>query len=424
MVGGHTKAGKRPPTIDPRPFTPLASGSTVSDSRHGHSSGAEQEVAIWSASRLHDWLKCTRMGWLSKGLKAEQEELQAEDLDPRTHGELLHLVHHDMLCGILGIAIGEEREFEGNGSVKSVAQSGTDENELMQTALESLDSRAPWLDRSDAVSTHRLRVLTGMDREDWNSWLADPRPIPPAGRVGTIVRAESKLGDAAPVSVEWSMTSHDEDGIEISLPLELTGGMELPPIRVRGYIDRVDLLPIDEEGNVWIDNGGDENVAPIRVHDSDWKPRRLVAIRDLKTSESKSAKDRRSDGLLDELQLALYARAWEVAHPGDLVVAAGISLFSHNTEHRLEMSPQYSASHSKLQVGTRTDFTTSLHRFPDDPPSPASDPFRAWLAQRLSVALRVAAQAASGNVHPTPSKGVCSYCPVSNVCEVKMESDY
>ncbi len=424
VVGGHTKAGKRTPTLDPRPFTPLASGSTVSDSRHGHSSGAEQEVAIWSASRLHDWLKCPRMGWLSKGLKAEQEELQAEDLDPRTHGELLHLVHHDMLCEILGIAIGEEREFEGNGSVKSVAQSGTDENELMQMALESLDSRAPWLDRSDAVSTHRLRVLTGMDREEWNSWLADPRPIPPAGRVGTIVRAESKLGDAAPVSVEWSMTSHDEDGIEISLPLELTGGKILPPIRVRGYIDRVDLLPIDEEGNAWVDNGGDENVAPIRVHDSDWKPRRLVAIRDLKTSESKSAKDRHSDGLLDELQLALYARAWEIAHPGDLVVAAGISLFSHNTEHRLEMSPQYSASHSKLQVGTRTDFTTSLHRFADEPPSPASDPFRAWLAQRLSVALGVAARAASGNVHPTPSKGVCRYCPVSNVCEVRMEDDF
>ena len=235
VVGGHTKAGKRTPTLDPRPFIPLASGSTVSDSRHGHSSGAEQEVAIWSASSLHDWLKCPRMGWLSRGLKVEQEELQAEDLDPRTHGELLHLVHHDMLCGILGFAIGEEREFEDNGSVKSVAQSGKDENELMQMALESLDSRAPWLDRSDAVSTHRLRVLTGMDREDWNSWLADPRPIPPAGRVGTIVRAESKLGDAAPVSVEWSMTSHDEDGIEISLPLELTGGKILPPIRAVSY---------------------------------------------------------------------------------------------------------------------------------------------------------------------------------------------
>ena len=424
VIGGHTPAGKRTPTIDPRPFSPAVSGSVVSDARHGHSLGAEQEVEIWSASRLHDWLKCPRMGWLSKGLKAEQEELQAEDLDPRTHGDLLHLVHHDMLCEILGFAIGEEREFEGNGAIRSVAQSGTNENEVMQMALEALDSRAPWLDRTDAVSTHRLRVLTGMDRDDWNSWLADPRPVPPAGRVGTIVRAESKLGDAAPVSLEWSMTNHDEDGVEVSLPKEMAGGEELPPIRVRGYIDRVDLLPFDEGGNVWIDTEGDESIAPIRVHNSGWKPRRLVAIRDLKTSDSRAAKDRHSDGLLDELQLALYARAWEIAHPGDLVAATGISLFGHNTEHRLEISSWYSVSHSELDVGTRTDFTASLHRFADEGPSPASDHLRAWLAQRLSVALGVAAGAASGNVHPTPSKGVCRYCSVSSSCQVRVEDDY
>jgi len=425
LVGGYTQGGKRTPTIDPRPFSPAASSSMVSDSRHGHSPGAEQDVAIWSASRLHEWLQCPRRGWLSRGLKAEQEELQAEDLDPRTHGELLHLVHHDMLCEILDLDIGDEREFGGNGSIRSIAQSGTDENELMRIALESLDSRAPWLDRTDAVSTHRLRLLTGMDRGAWNSWLADPRPIPPAGRVGTIVRAESRLGDAAPVCLEWSMTSHDEEGIEVSLPAELTcGGTELPTIRVRGYVDRVDILPMDEEGLVWMDADGNETVAPIRVHESGWKPRRLVAIRDLKTSESKSAKDRHSGGLLDELQLALYARAWEIAHPGDLVVAAGISLFSHNTEHMLEMSTWYSGSHAELQVGTRTDVTASLHRFADEGPSPGSDHFRAWLAQRLSVALGVAAGAASGSVHPTPSKGVCRYCPVSNTCEVRMEADY
>ena len=149
-----------------------------------------------------------------------------------------------------------------------------------------------------------------------------------------------------------------------------------------------------------------------------------MAIRDLKTSESKAAKDRHHDGLLDELQLALYARAWEIAHPGDLVVAAGISLFSHHTEHMLEMSTQYSTSHENLQLGTRTDITTSLHRFPDESPSPHSDHFRAWLAQRLAVALRVAAGATAGKVHPTPSPGVCGYCPVRNVCEVRMEAGF
>tara|TARA_B100000953_G_scaffold235447_1_gene196825 strand:+ start:181 stop:1275 length:1095 start_codon:yes stop_codon:yes gene_type:complete len=364
------------------------------------------------------------MGWLSNGLRAEEDELQAEDLDPRIHGELLHNVHHDLICQTLGFDIGTERAFGADGSVSSVARSGRSENELMRIALESLDSRAPWLDRTDAVSTHRLMILTGMNREEWNRWLAEPGPVPPSGRVGTIVRAESAVRHAAPVCLEWSIADFDEEGIELSIPTELTGGEEIPSIRLRGYIDRVDILPMDEIANEWLDQDGDESIAPLRVHGSGWRPRRLVAIRDLKTSESKAAKNRHSDGLLDELQLALYARAWEIAHPGDLVVAAGISLFSHHTEHMLELSSEYSASHDNLLLGTRTDITTSLHRFCDEPPSPRSDHFRAWLAQRLAVALRVAAGAAAGRVHATPSPGVCGYCPARNVCEVRMEAGF
>ena len=424
VVGGFVAGGKRTPTIDPRPFAPPATGTDVSDSRHGHSVGAEQDVPIWSPSRLHYWLKCPRMGWLSNGLRAEEDELQAEDLDPRTHGELLHNVHHDLICQTLGFEIGIERSFGEGSSVSSVAQSGRSEDELMRIALESLDSRAPWLDRTDAVSTHRLMILTGMSRDEWNRWLTNPRPVPPSGRVGTIVRAESTVRHASPVCLEWSVADFDEKGIEISIPKDISGGEKLPPIRVRGYIDRVDILPMDESTKEWLDPEGDESVAPLRVHGSGWRPRRLVAIRDLKTSESKAAKIRHSDGLLDELQLALYARAWEIAHPGDLVVAAGISLFSHHTEHMLELSSQYSAAHRDLLLGTRTDITTSLHRFPDEPASPHSDHFRAWLTQRLAVALRVAAGAAAGRVHPIPSQGVCGYCPVRNACEVRMEAGF
>ena len=424
VVGGFVAGGKRTPTIDPRPFAPPATGTDVSDLRHGHSVGAEQDVPIWSPSRLHYWLKCPRMGWLSNGLRAEEDELQAEDLDPRTHGELLHNVHHDLICQTLGFEIGIERSFGEGSSVSSVAQSGRSEDELMRIALESLDSRAPWLDRTDAVSTHRLMILTGMSRDEWNRWLTNPRPVPPSGRVGTIVRAESTVRHASPVCLEWSVADFDEKGIEISIPKDISGGEKLPPIRVRGYIDRVDILPMDESTKVWLDPEGDESVAPLRVHGSGWRPRRLVAIRDLKTSESKAAKIRHSDGLLDELQLALYARAWEIAHPGDLVVAAGISLFSHHTEHMLELSSQYSAAHRDLLLGTRTDITTSLHRFPDEPASPHSDHFRAWLTQRLAVALRVAAGAAAGRVHPIPTPGVCGYCPVRNACEVRMEAGF
>ena len=120
VVGGITQEGKRTPTIDPRPFTPIFTGVSVTDTRHGHSSGAEQNVTIWSASRLHDWLKCPRSGWLNRGLRAQEEELQSEDLDARTHGNLLHFVHHDILCHILDMKIGEE--FDSNNKVVSIEE--------------------------------------------------------------------------------------------------------------------------------------------------------------------------------------------------------------------------------------------------------------------------------------------------------------
>ena len=79
-------------------------------------------------------------------------------------------------------------------------------------------------------------------------------------------------------------------------------------------------------------------MAPIRISSrKDWKPRRRVIIRDLKTSEL-SPEDRHKKGLLEELQLAIYARSWEECHPGDLVVGAGISTIGHLTSHFLETS--------------------------------------------------------------------------------------
>ena len=120
--------------------------------------------------------------------------------------------------------------------------------------------------------------------------------------------------------------------------------------------------------------------------------------------------------------MALYARAWEIAHPGDLVVAAGISLFSHETEHMVEVSSSHLIDQSR--IGTRTEITAPLFRFIDEPPSPESDHFRAWLTHRLTVALRAAQGASEGRVHPTPSEGVCAFCSVSDVCDVRMEGRF
>jgi len=241
-----------------------------------------------------------------------------------------------------------------------------------------------------------------------------------------MIRSEMQLSDSMPIALEWEISNGSEKGSEISLNQNETSPnqIEFPSIMINGKIDRVDIIPFDKEGNEWIDDDGSSEIAPLRLFETnDWKPRRRVIIRDLKTSEKKPS-DRNRDGLLNELQLAIYSRAWEINHPGDLVVGAGISTIGHSTEHLVEPSANHRSELESLSVGTTTSLTSRLHRFPDESTDPKSDPFRAWMAQRLSVALGVAHGAVEGRVHPTPSKSACRYCPVSSICAVKMEDDY
>ena len=423
VVGGSNRE-----TIDPRPLLPQATESTPYDSRHGHLSGAEQSVEIWSASRLKEWLTCPRRGWLNRGLSAEEEERQREDFDSRAQGNLLHEVHHRLLERILGIEQGVERtieDIENSGLPLNIVQSGLRESELHSIALDELSRLAPWLERTDAVASSRLRMLTGFTRTEWLDWLKDGSPEVPAGRIGRMVCAEIAIAGTIPIATEWEALSFDESGVELSLPSELSSRAqeELTPIRLRGQIDRVDLLPFDEQKGLLVDESGSNSVAPIRLEGADWKPRRQIIIRDIKTSEGEPLK-RHKAGLLEELQLALYARAWEVAHPGDLVVAAGISVIGHNTDHFLEVSKHLSRTSNDEGIGDTThQQSPSRYRFPSEGIEPTSDPFRAWLAQRLSTALATAAGARAGRVHPTPGKDACKYCAVKSVCNVSHEEE-
>ena len=420
-VIGAILDGRKTTSIDPRPLSPTPTGNLVSDSRHGHSAKSKQKISVWSPTRLQAWLKCPRMGWQSKELRTDREELQGDDLDNRTYGDLLHNVHHDIIAYTLDFKISTERNIKDDLGHINLSRSGLDSAEIMKIALEALDSRAPWLERTDAVSTQRLRSLTGMNKGEWSSWLADPRPIPPAGRIGQIVLAELELSDSVPVSIEWMIRNQDSGSVEISLPPELSGGIEYDPIKVKGWIDRVDLLPHNLKTDKWEDKDGDNTVAPIRILGSGWRPKRIVAIRDLKTSETTTPRNRHYDGLLEELQLAIYARAWELTHPGDLVLGAGISVIGHNSQHFIEVSSEYSKCNAEKKIGTVTNITSESHRFPDENGKIQSDNFRAWLAQRLSVALKVSSNAAHGRVHPTPSARTCGYCPVRETCNVRME---
>jgi len=417
--------GPRMASIDPRPLRPEETGSIPFDSRHGHTNGAGQTVPIWSASRLKQWLSCPRKGWLTRGLYAKEEERQREDLDARVQGNLLHKVHHQLIEQILGIEENRERtieEIQTSNLPLNIANASQKDSELQSIALSILADLAPWLDRTDAVSNTRLRMLTGFTRNEWFDWLSEESPTPLAGRIGRMIAEERTLSGAIPIAIEWEALSFDEDGIEISLPEEISshGHGELPSLRLRGEIDRVDLVPFDSEMTIFEDQNGSQTVAPIRLDGEDWRPRRQIIIRDIKTSEGKPIKRHRL-GLLEELQLALYARAWEIAHPGDLVIAAGISVIGHNTDHFLEVSDLINEDSSSLELGDRSHPQTSrMHRFPDEEPEQATDSFRAWLAQRLTTALATAEGAANGRVHPTPSKGACKFCPVTSVCDVRV----
>jgi hypothetical protein len=94
------------------------------------------DVPVWSPTRLQTWLRCPRSGWLSRELDAGREELQGEDIDNRTYGELLHNVHHDIIANILDFPTSEERTFDGESGYSSVGTSGLNPNEMMKIALE------------------------------------------------------------------------------------------------------------------------------------------------------------------------------------------------------------------------------------------------------------------------------------------------
>ena len=102
-----------------------------------------------------------------------------------------------------------------------------------------------------------------------------------------MIEAELLLENVIPIALEWDLSQDNSNGVEISLPKHITlpKGNTLPSIWLRGMIDRVDLAPFDSEKNIWINKEGSKDIAPLEIYNSEWKPRRLVIIRDLKTTE-------------------------------------------------------------------------------------------------------------------------------------------
>ena len=118
--------------------------------------------------------------------------------------------------------------------------------------------------------------------------------------------------------------------------------------------------------------------------------------------------------LFEEIQLAIYARAWERAHPGDRVVGVGVMEVGETSTHYVELDPEIVPYLEGLTLGERTGVVSQQFRFVSDE-SYESNGFRAWMYQRLQTARRAIDVAGSGQVHPVPGAG-CTFCEVRAVC--------
>ena len=292
----------------------------------------------------------------------------------------------------------------------------------MAIALRYALDMAPWLGRSDAVASHRRRSLLGLSHQQLESWLDSekPGPITLGGRLGAMLRREIELTGAGLVAMEWDLVGTANSRASIVVPPSPEDEDEENgwTFELSGRIDRIDVLP-QAEG--WLRKAGFREPMPLDLDFDDDDPSlRHIIIREVKSIEGPGPNEngkRHQKAILQEVQLALYARAWELANPGDRVVAVGVSEIGEDTSHWLEIDESVLDSVDSTIADEVTQLGAQLHRRRGESPSqPRSVPFRAWLRHRLEISGRSIEAAESGLVHPTPSHQVCGYCPVSMAC--------
>ena len=411
IIGRRHNVNNSTPSIDPRPLESKPLGVKLLDIRSGHLNQFKLKGRkIWSASKLNKWIQCPRKGWLESELYLSKDESMNEDLDIRIRGITLHDSFAELICSQLGFEVGEERS---DFTVKNILDDSFELNRLMAEFIKILSQKTPWIWRSDAMAVHRRRDFIGMTLSEFEDWIGDEMPpINPKGRIGQLLLSELNLKDSINVAFEWDLCQ--------SVPTIISNpDNSSENLRLRGWIDRVDLVPF-EDGNL-INEEGNNSVAPFLL--DDWMPRRLIIIRDTKSVEGPSENrlgEKHKKAIFEESQLALYARAWELAHPGDLVIGVGISEVGDLTTNSLEIDPQYSKYLSSLEIGKLTEFTHDMYRFPEEKLPATSNPFRAWMYWKINVALKASNFAKEGNVHPTPGTH-CEFCSVRRICGLGLE---
>jgi len=413
---GFKKNGRsRGPSIDPRPLPPPNYGSENMESILTTQT-RDETAKIWSTSRLNPWFVCPRQAWTEQVLHAKDASPEpSEDIAPLAKGTLVHSIEEHLMT-MLGIEVGGQPVSVGVPMHLGVALS---ELELWQSVLSRLSELAPWLARTNAVSVHRCNDLIGCSPEEWNGWLEGSHELPIGGRLGRLLLADLDLTSAAPIASEWALQHQSEQHVEIQ---GFNDSMEISSLNIRGRIDRVDSVVFSDEVIEELIESGliseDVEAFPLMFEEKEPPAKRFIIIRDIKTIEGpKPGQEGTShaSGLFKEIQLAVYARAWEIAHPGDRVIGVGISEVGDDTEHFVEIDPTFKSYTSLLNIGSATAYSSNHFRLPNEGTSPQSNSFRAWMSSRITAAIRARDASELGWNHPTPGTH-CSYCSLASAC--------
>ena len=413
---GFKKNGRsRSPSIDPRPLPP-PNFSSESMNEILSTQPTENDSKIWSTSRLNPWFVCPRKAWMEQTLRATEPSPEpSEDIAPLTKGTLVHSIEEHIMT-LLGVEVGGDPLQQPVplhiGTVLS-------NEEIWESILRKLSEIAPWLARTNAVSVHRCNDLIGCSPEQWNGWLEGNEHLPIGGRLGRLLSADLGLTSAAPIACEWPLQHESKFNVEIE---GLNDEMEFTSLNVRGRIDRVDCLVTDDSLLERLNELGlysnDAEEMPL-FFDGDGPPaKRFILIRDLKTIEGPKPDEtgvRHASGLFKEIQLALYARAWERAHPGDRVIGVGISEVGDDTDHLLELDSAFAFLDPEVSIGSRTFYSGNHFRIPGEGTEPQSNGFRAWMSSRITAAIRASDASELGWNHPTPGSH-CNYCSLASAC--------
>ena len=376
------------PTIDPRPLPMQHELSPTIQSVMGYT-GEIIAPKRWSPYRLQSWLKCPRQAWLVDFLKLPTTEVQDEDIDNRTRGLLMHDIEAEILSKIGTPILEQPLEHSSPLYLSKLS----DEESLWEVALEYIKTESPWLNRKNAVSVHRCRELIGVGPEQLQQYIEGEIELEPGGKVHSYLQASLALNQSAALICEWRIGT--DKGHQLSIEGQTDSGKNQSFV-LSGRVDRVDELYLPDKASEG----------------------RLIIIRDMKTiagPKFNNRGDRHRRAIFDELQLALYAKAWETAYPKDRVIGVGITEVGEDTQYYVELDTDFIGLVGEESIGNITTYTSNTYRDKQEQSAGKSNGFRAWLDERLTTAIRVINGANSGQANPTISNN-CNYCKVRRMC--------